>query len=300
MYSKMPLLCSSDPVLLARSLEKLTLTYHHPRHLGSDPLIVVRRFAGRPDREMAAFFAALLSYGRVEQINRALEDLFDRMNQHPGAFVMHFNNTGSSERLLSFKHRFTDGEDIGCLCWLMQQVLAKGTLEDFFMRGHRREEPDIADAAGRFIRNFIALKFGPNFSRKTMLRKSSFKHLLPDPARGSACKRLFLFLRWVARPDDGIDLGLWKKVPPSKLLMPIDTHIMRIGRRLGMLNVKTPSLAAARQMTRCLRQIDPDDPVRFDFSLCRLGIKQVCSTDVKSLSCDVCDMAGVCAVGASD
>jgi len=280
-------------------LDALTVRYHRAALLGTDPLAVVRGFADPDDREFAALFAALLAYGNVKQINASLRDLFTRMGGAPARFIRAWSPADSFACLTAgggFKHRFTDAEDLACLCHLLHHATRGGrTLEDVFIEGFDACEPDLVGAATRFVEALCAQPFAPHFDRARMLTKASFKHLLPVAARGSAAKRIHLFLRWVVRPDDGIDLGLWRRIPPEKLLIPVDTHIFRVGRNLGLIRRKTASLEAAREMTAALRAARPDDPVRYDFSLCRLGILGDCPPVSELARCRACDLHDVCA-----
>lgn len=284
----------SGMAALAPFLERVYARYHDPCYLGSDPLVVVHGFREPHDREIAALFAALLAYGNVKQINASLARLFDAMEGRPGQFVREFAHSHAHERLRTFKHRFTDAEDVLCLCHLLHQAIARQPLETMFARHMRNEESDLVGAASRFIEELLSGGFGPHFSRRRMLAKQSFKHLLPRPDAGSACKRIHLFLRWMVRRADGIDLGLWPSVPASRLLIPVDTHVMRIAANLGLLRRKSASVGAAREITANLRQIDPGDPVRFDFSLCRLGILQECPTSARIEACAACALGEVC------
>lgn len=280
---------------LAPFLGRLVERYHRPEYLGSDPLALVHEFSRPDDREMAALFAALLAYGNVKQIQRSLRTLFSGMGGHPGRFVRDFRPAEASARLHGFKHRFTDSEDVLCLCWLLHQAVERaGSLETAFLLGDDLSEPDLTGTASRFVDYLAGMEFAPHFDRERMLARSSFKHLLPRADRGSACKRIHLFLRWVIRPDDGIDLGLWRSVSPARLLMPVDTHVLRIGKHLGLLAAGSGSLRAAREITEALRGADPDDPVRFDFALCRIGILKACPTLSNLTACRACEMHDVC------
>lgn len=279
-------------------LDALAARYHRAALLGTDPLAVVRGFADPDDRGFAALFAALLAYGNVKQINASLRDLFGRMGHEPASFIRGWNDAAGFARLTAdggFRHRFTDAEDIACLCQLLHHATRGGrTLEDVFVAGYDPAEPDLVGAASRFVDALFAQPFTPHFDRTRMLAKSSFKHLLPVAARGSAAKRIHLFLRWVIRPDDGIDLGLWRRIPPEKLLIPVDTHIFRVGRNLGLIRRKTASLEAAREMTAALRAARPQDPVCYDFALCRLGILGDCPPVSELTRCRGCDLHDVC------
>jgi uncharacterized protein (TIGR02757 family) len=280
---------------LGTFLNKLVERYHHPRFLGTDPLVMVHGFTDARDREIAALFAALLAYGNVKQINGSLKRLFAAMGGRPGTFVRKFNYATAVKKLTGFKHRFNDEQDILCLCWLLNQIMQKQSLEEAFRQGCDSNDSDLIGALSAFGALLRAQEFGPYFSRKEMLAKSSFRHLLADPGGGSACKRWHLWLRWMVRPADGVDLGLWSTIPASKLLMPVDTHILRICQNLGMINKAAASLVASRAITARLRMADAADPVRYDFALCRLGILQACPTVSNLEACHTCELHPVCA-----
>jgi uncharacterized protein (TIGR02757 family) len=275
-------------------LDRVHERYHRPDYLGSDPLVVVRQFRSPKDREIAALFAALLAYGNVKQINSSLGRLFGKMPHGPWRFVYEYRHEDATVALNGFKHRFNDSQDILCLCWLLHQVLMRGSLEEFFLLGYAPESEDLAGATARFVDNLCALRFEPHFDRDMMLARRSFRHLLPRQDGGSACKRLNLFLRWMVRPDDGIDLGLWTRIPAARLLVPVDTHIHRIATNLGILSKRGASLAAAREITRHLRDAQPADPVRYDFGLCRIGILKRCPPNPKATACRECELNPVC------
>ncbi len=282
--------------LLAPFLDRLVEHYHRPEYLGSDPLTVVHRFHSPADREIAALWSALLAYGNVKQILRSLDALFVGMGKTPAAFVREFNFDRDSVRLAQFKHRFTDSQDVLCLSWLLHQAMQQNgdSLENVFLRGYRAEEPDLVSAASRFLDYLCSMHFEPYFSREEMMGKTSFKHLLPRADRGSACKRIHLWLRWMVRPADGIDLGLWTGIPAEKLLMPVDTHVLRIGQHLGLISSSAGDLRAAREITERLRGADPRDPVRYDFALCRLGILQKCPSASNLTQCQTCELHDPC------
>jgi uncharacterized protein (TIGR02757 family) len=280
---------------LAPFLERVYAKYHRPEYLGSDPLSIVHRVQGSTNREFAALFASLLAYGNVKQINASLVRLFDAMEWQPGMFVLEFDYAKASRKLHGFKHRFTDAEDVLCLCALLHDLCRKQSLQDAFLNCVDDAEEDISSAAGRFVTAICAGKFGSHFNRERMMSKSSFKHLLPRADAGSACKRIHLFLRWMAREEDGIDFRLWPKAPLQKLLIPVDTHVLRIANNLGITRRKDASLRTAREITAVMRAACPDDPVRYDFSLCRLGILKQCPTRSNLETCRTCEMHDVCA-----
>lgn len=265
--------------------------------LSNDPLRFAHRYPDPRDREAAAFLAAALAYGRVGIISRNLEDLFGRMPEGPAAFVLRFSPASDLRRLAGFKHRFNSGDDVGALCWVLRQAFeSAGTLESFFLAGDDPLSPDIGAGLSSFSARLKGFDLRPVFGTRRPPAASYFDYLLPGPAEGSACKRLCMFLRWVCRPQDGIDLGLWKGVSPARLVIPLDTHIARISRLLGLTRRNSPGWKTALEVTESLRRLDPEDPVRFDFALSHLGISEGC-TGRPGTWCVPCPVAGLCQVG---
>lgn len=243
-------------------------TYHRPEFIGIDPLTAVRVFADPADREFGGLIASMLSYGRVETIIRNVRNIFARINNAPARFVLGTTLAEKRRTLLGFKHRFNDGDDIAVLLHGIAAICRQdGSMEPFIFEALAQSQTGMRGALERL--SDTARKHAAETSGN-LTAGSSF--LLPSPAAGSACKRLNMFMRWMARPDDGIDLGVWRSIPPSALIMPVDTHISRICRKEGMTMRKGADWQMAEEITAYLRLIDPDDPVRFDFSLCRAGM----------------------------
>jgi uncharacterized protein (TIGR02757 family) len=232
--------------------------------------------------------AASLAYGRVQQIQKSLTDLFERMGESPYAFVQGFDKA-KRERLNGFKHRFTTGEDISDLLALLKKVLKRyGNIQSFFVEGYSPNDKNIIPALTRFCDSLYAI-YSKQHSGKV---SRGLKFLLAGPAGGSACKRLNLFLRWMVRKDD-VDLGLWKSVDKAKLIVPVDVHIGRLSRILGLYSRKTVSLSAAVEITESFAEIEPADPVKYDFALSRIGITEGCNGKY-DLRCEGCEIFDFC------
>jgi len=262
-----------------------------PTFLANDPIAFPRRFRRSDDVEIAAFLSAALSYGRAASIRRSLDDLFGRMPEGPGEFVRNFEPRRDARRLEGFVHRFHKGEDIARLCVVLRTMVdGSGTLERFFLEGFDEEDDDVGPALNEFCRRALTIDASCASRGKGT---DPVAYFFPRPERGSACKRLCMFLRWVCRPDDGVDLGLWKGVLPSKLVIPLDTHVARISRLVGLTNRKASDWKTALEITAALRRIDPEDPVRFDFALAHLGISEGC-TGRKGKACLSCPLADFC------
>jgi uncharacterized protein (TIGR02757 family) len=263
-------------------------------HLANDPLSFCHRYAAAEDREMAALVASSFAYGGVKVIFGTLERIFAEMGPSPRRYVERFDPARGLERFARFKHRFNDGRDLCALLLAARHALEEaGSLETFFLRGDDPGSPDLGPAMASWSRRMLALDLSSVFGPGGVPAGSSFPFLFPSADGGSACKRLCMLLRWLVRPADGIDLGLWQGVSPARLLVPVDTHIQRICRNLGLTRRRTPDLAMAREITAALRLLDPGDPVKYDFVLCHLGISEGCSGR-EGAPCRECPVAGLC------
>jgi uncharacterized protein (TIGR02757 family) len=282
-------------MVLKKTLEQILGT-RSAAFLANDPLDFPRRYREPDDREMAAFFSAALAYGRVTIIRNNLADLFRRMPEGPAAFVRDFDSRRDSARLAGFRHRFNSGEDVACLCLLLRAMLEEaGSLERFFLEGDDPAAVDIGPALSSFCRRALALDVTALYGCRALPKDAGVRYFFPNPQGGSACKRLCMLLRWLCRPDDGIDLGLWRGINPARLLIPIDTHTARISRLLGLTARRSPDWRMALEVTESLRRLDPDDPVRYDFALSHLGISEGC-TGKRGEACIPCAVAGLCAI----
>jgi uncharacterized protein (TIGR02757 family) len=238
--------------------------------------------------EIAGLLSAVLAYGRVQQIEKSLTELFKYMGASPYDFVLGFG-ARQRKQLEGFKHRFTTGEDICDLLILLKKVLVKyGSIEKFFLSGYMQTDQNIIPALSNFCKSLTGMyaeKHDGQVSR-------GLKYLLADPARGSACKRLNLFLRWMVRDDD-VDTGLWKSIDKAKLIVPIDVHMARLSKILGFHDKKTASLSTALETTKAFAEIEPSDPAKYDFALSRVGIIENC-TGLLRKQCVNCELYGFC------
>ena len=265
-------------------MEKLYRGYNHKKFIPPDPLQFVYKYRRKADIEIVAFLASALAYGRVGQIEKSLTDLFGRMGNSPFEYAQNFNGE-QREKLKSFKHRFTTGDCLSDLLELLQVVLSRfGSIEEFFMQGYSCGDKNIVPALSRFCDSLTAAHNGQT--------TRNLKYLFASPARGSACKRLNLFLRWMVR-DDEVDLGLWKSIDRAKLIVPMDIHMFRISGMLNFHHRKNNSLKTAVEVTEKFAQIEPCDPVKYDFALSRIGIVENCNGNFRP-ECEVCELGGLC------
>jgi uncharacterized protein (TIGR02757 family) len=242
--------------------------YHRECFIADDPLVVVKKFKSPEDIEVAAFYAALLSYGRVEQIIKSLNNLFDKMEWKPALFAKNNSYTSVLKILDGFKHRFNNAGDMALLTAALGDLYKEhGTLEAAFMAGLENETASLQSGIINF-RNQILERAKKSAKLKTL--PQSFMWLMPSAEKGT-CKRLCMYLRWMARPADCIDFGLWKRLSPARLIIPVDTHIARISIRMGLTKRKNGDWLMAEEITESLRKYDANDPVKYDFALCSAG-----------------------------
>ena len=248
--------------MISRSLlNRLYRKYNHPQFISPDPLEILYRFDDPRDREIAGLVAALLAYGGVKQIARSAGDAVGRMGPSPRRFVERASAGDMRSTFRGFRHRWTQDSDLVALLSGVQRVLAEhGSLEKAFVAGLNPCDETVLPALAGWI---VRLRSGSS---------SPSRDLLSCPRRGSACKRLNLFLRWMVRHDE-VDPGLWKGVPPSKLIVPLDLHMHRIARAWKLTRRATPDLKAALELTAAFRAICPDDPVKYDFALTRAAMR---------------------------
>jgi uncharacterized protein (TIGR02757 family) len=269
------------------------------QHLSNDPLSFCHRYRDPEDQEIAAVIASSFAYGSIAIILRTLETIFSELGPSPRKFVEHFDPRAGLHTFSRFKHRFNDGRDLSALFLGMQQILRQsGSIQSFFLKGYNAADIDVSGSLNRYTTAVLALDYAAVFKTETIPSDSFFSFLFPAPASGSACKRLCMMLRWVVRPADGIDLGLWSGIAPAQLVIPVDTHVCRISRYLGLTSRKAADWRMAQEITTVLRTFDPADPVKYDFSLAHLGISEGCNG--KDMSrCTSCPIVGICAQNAT-
>jgi uncharacterized protein (TIGR02757 family) len=260
-------------------------------HVVSDPIWKVRRFARPDDREVVGFCAAALAFGRVQSVLQSIEGLLAVMGPSPAAYVRAFEPGRDRRQLEHLVHRWTRGADLAALVWLLRQMLdADGSIEGFFARGLDPDAEDVQSALQSFSTRACALDVRAVYGRSTP--KPGVGYFFSRPSSGGACKRLNLFLRWMVRKD-AVDLGVWTRVRPAQLVVPLDTHVIRVGRCLGLTRYASPGWRMAADITRSLRRIDPLDPVKYDFSLCHLGMMNACGFH-KPQKDTQCPLRGAC------
>lgn len=251
-----------DPGALKAYLDGLVARYERPTFIADDPISIPHGFDDAHDREVIGLYAALLAWGRRATIMNKLAELCERMRYRPLAFVRDFQPARDAACLDGFKHRTFQPSDALHLTRALSTLLRKhGTMENAFARHLPADAADIGPAIQGFSESVMTAVPGvPQRLQKHLAR----------PSTGSACKRLAMYVRWMVRPGP-VDFGLWTRIAPAQLVLPLDVHTGRQARALGLLKRKQDDWRAVQEVTDRLRAFDPDDPARYDFALFGAG-----------------------------
>lgn len=248
---------------LVAFLNKKVLTYNHPGFIVTDPICIPHAFSKKQDIEIAGFFAAIFAWGNRTTIINKSKELMQLMHNAPYDFCLNHQET-DLKKLLSFKHRTFNPTDLLYFIDFFKQHYQKhSTLESAFTKWMNNNDSNIENALNGFYQYFFSLEDVP---------KRTMKHIA-SPHKKASCKRLNMYLRWMVRNDNcGVDFGLWNKISPSQLIIPLDVHVARVARHLKLLDRKQTDWQAALNLTSAFKKIDTEDPAKYDFALFGLGV----------------------------
>ena len=276
---------------LSVRLERLYEAYNR-EDSAADPVQIVRRYSRREDQEVVGFCASALAFGRVTSVLTTVETLAKIMGPAPAGYIRTFDPKAPHPELRAMVHRWTRGADIVALLWILRQMIDRsGSIEGFFLEGYDPAAVDLGDAIDSFSRRALELDVKAVYGRRAP-KRTGVCYFFPRPSAGSGCKRMNLFLRWMIRRDE-VDLGAWTQIPAAKLIVPLDTHVIRLGRCLQLTRLTSPGWRMAAEITASLRAVDPVDPVRFDFSLCHVGMMNACGFGRRQGDTQ-CPLKGMC------
>lgn len=281
--------------LLKPTLDRLYEGFNYPDS-AADPIQIVRRYTRPDDVEVVGFCAAAIAFGRVASVLQSVERLAAIMGDRPAAYVRAFEPDAERGTFEGFVHRWTRGVDLIALLWSVRQMLDEhGSIEAFFAAGDDGTGEDVGAALESFSERALALDRRRAYGRRVPGSTRSapgVAYFFPRPSSGSGCKRLNLFLRWMVRKD-ALDLGVWSRVSPARLVVPLDTHVIRVGRCLQLTRYTSPGWKMARDITSSLRRLDPQDPVKYDYALCHLGMMNACGFS-RPQKDSQCPLRGAC------
>lgn len=238
--------------------------YNRPDFIANDPVSIPHRFGKLQDIEIMGFWAATLAWGQRKTIINKCSELITLMDNAPYDFVCHHTDS-DLKRFLAFKHRtFNATDTLYFLAFFRSFYQHHHSLEDAFMKQLKPDSPTIEQGLVGFHQLFFDMDFAPERTRKHVA----------TPERGSTCKRLSMFLRWMVRKDNnGVDFGLWQRINPAQLICPCDVHVDRVARKLGLIKRPQTDWKTAIELTEALKTLDPNDPVKYDFALFGLGVE---------------------------
>lgn len=271
-------------------LDRLYAEFNYPDS-ATDPIQIVRRFSTSEDREIVGFIAASLAFGRVTSVLQSIERVLSVLGPRPAEYVRRFDPRRDAASFRSIVHRWTRGPDIAALIWILHNMLARsGSIESFFTEGFDPAAQDLSAAIDSFSTRALAFDLKPIYGG--VPRRPGVCYFFPRASAGSGCKRLNLFLRWMIR-HDALDLGVWSAIPASKLVVPLDTHVVRLGRCLRLTKRTSPGWRMAVDITNSLRTFDADDPVKYDFAICHIGMMNACGFN-RAQADSQCPLRGAC------
>jgi len=278
-------------------LDKFYREYDFKERILHDPIEFPHRYKRREDIEIAGFIASCFAYGKVGLFKPVIEKILSAMRGRPGRlakesspyyFLMEFKVKKDGRLFSGIKYRFNENKDIICLLHIISHLLrSHKSIENVFKSFYKETDSDTGNALTGFID--YALKTDTSDIYEKNLNPDGLLQFFPSPSKGSACKRMNLFLRWMIRKRD-IDFGVWKGIPENKLIIPLDTHIAKISRCLGFTKRKSQDWKMAVEITNALKKLDSDDPLKYDFAMCHYGISGLCSSkdDIKDIRCVKC------------
>jgi uncharacterized protein (TIGR02757 family) len=253
---------------------KQKLEYHYKlfdrTKLSPDPLEFLHYFNTPHDIEIIGLLASIFAYGNVRQIENTLKKLVNVFDGKPYLFIKNFRAEVDFYKLNEMKHRFYNSKDVLKLFTILSKEINQfGSIKKIFLSGYNFSDYNVKNGITNFSNHFLA-SFYSTFGKIS----SGIKFMFPLPEKGSACKRMNLFLRWMVRKDE-LDFGLWNEIKKNQLVIPVDTHIARICRELKLTKRKNVSWKMAEEITEQLKKFDPYDPIKYDFAVCHIGIRKL-------------------------
>jgi uncharacterized protein (TIGR02757 family) len=277
---------------LKQPLDRLCREFDWTLRVKQDAIQFPLRYSDPADIELAGLVASCMAYGRVDLFGPWVDWALTRMGESPARFVLGFDVEKHRKLFSGFRYRFNRERDLLAFCLASQRLLVRhGSLKAFFLEGYSPKHPHVGPALESFAAGFRAQDLSAAFPRNRL--SYGFKHWFPLPSTGGACKRLHLYLRWMVRREPP-DFGIWPEVPPSALLMPVDTHVENMARSIGLTRRRSRNWLMVEEITGKLKDLDRDDPVKYDFALCHTRMSGQCLNRRDAETCAPCGLKAVC------
>jgi uncharacterized protein (TIGR02757 family) len=236
--------------------------------ISPDPLEILHIFNNDQDKEAMGLISSIYAYGNIKQIIKSQERIMMVTGDSPHKFILNLSNRDENELKLIF-HRFYTGNDTVQLFRTLNHIYNEyGSIRNYFLKFYNPNDKNIRSGIEGFSISII------KYLEKNKALTHGTRFMFPIPSAGSACKRMNLFLRWMVRKDE-LDFGIWNEISPSKLVIPVDTHVARICKELKLTKLRNVSWRMAEEITENLRKFDSCDPVKYDFAICHIGMRNM-------------------------
>jgi uncharacterized protein (TIGR02757 family) len=256
-------------------LDQLYASFDFEGSILRDPIEFPHSYERPEDREIAGIISASFAYGNVRLFKAVLKRLFSKMGASPHDFILNFDPRKDRDIFSGIKYRFNENEDIIAFFHILGMTIRKhGSIQQAFRSAFSSSDPDIGKGLAGLVETMLSTDTSAVYGRNA--KPAGLLQLMSSPGKGSACKRMCLFLRWMIRDRD-IDFGIWEGIPQSRLVIPLDTHIARIAKCLALTSRSSADWKMALEITNSLKTLDPEDPLKYDFALCHQGISGLCS-----------------------
>ncbi|HNY10342.1 MAG TPA: TIGR02757 family protein [Candidatus Wallbacteria bacterium] len=280
---------------IKKTLDDYLLKFNFSERLENDPVWFPHKFKNREDIEAVSFIAACFAYGKVSQFFKVIEAILERLGPGPYEALKKFDSTKREEEFAGVEYRFNKSRDILIFLEAVGLALRRhGSLSNILIAEYSATDINVMPAVSALVKMILGYAEAVSYDKFSKALPAGVKQLLPDPDKNSTCKRLCMWLRWIVRGPDKIDLGLVKEIPASKLVIPLDTHIFRISNMLGLTKRTDQSLKTAEDITSKLRELDPSDPLKYDFAICHIGISGFCKKGEEGRNCKSCVLNNIC------
>ncbi len=278
-----------------KTLDDYLLKFDFAGRLKNDPVWFPHQFKAREDIEAVSFIAACFAYGKVSQFFKVIEAVLDRLGPKPCEALKKFDSLKREKDFAGVEYRFNKSLDILIFLEAVGLALRRhGSLSNILISEYDEADINIMPAVSALVKMILGYADAVSYDKFSRSLSAGVKQLLPDPDKNSTCKRLCMWLRWIVRGPDQIDLGLIKEIPASKLVIPLDTHIFRISNMLGLTKRTDQSLKTSEDITSKLRELDPADPLKYDFAICHIGISGFCKKGEEGKNCKSCVLNKIC------
>ncbi len=271
---------------LKEILDRFYGEYDFKDRLRHDPIEFPHRYDSPADIEASAFISSCFAYGKVDLFKPVIGRILSKMGVSPYDFLLNLDLRRHRKLFQGIKYRFNENDDIVCLLFLLHTIAKKhSSIENAFKQFYGPDDVTVEKGLSGLVSFFLHADTSKVYGKDT--KPAGLLQFFPSPDNGSACKRANLFLRWMIRDRD-IDFGIWKDIPKNKLIIPLDTHIARISRCLGLTGRRSQDWKTAAEITEALKRFDPDDPLKYDFALCHHGISGACKGEREKSGCKGC------------